>query len=92
MKEVTIRELEPGDKVLWGDRKEPLTVTDGEVHTSNDAEAIVVESQQGTTYVLIEQGQNIDPHLKRQVTVSPSHPSGVKSEGAASDLRRADDE
>lgn len=86
--EVTIRELEPGDRILWDDRSQPLEVQEDEVHFGNpniDREGVVAKSQQGTIYILYEDMVG-DPKVKRRVSRWPDE---YKSHGKAANLRRA---
>lgn len=91
--EVSVSGLEPGDRILWGDRKEPLEVQNANIHVSGVEGAVAreVKSQRGTTYCLIDNGYG-DPKVKKQMTPTPNHPSGEKSCGYADDLRRVEDD
>lgn len=50
-KEVKLTELEEGDQVLWGERKEPLTVT--QTVFKDGLQAVTLESNRGKSYTLI---------------------------------------
>lgn len=91
MTDVDVRDLEPGDKVLWGDRKEPLEVTDDpvEMNSAADLEAVMVKSNRGTTYVIHEAVIGT-PKVKRKTTMSKENPSGFTADGKGHDLRRVD--
>lgn len=91
---IDVDELSPGDEVLWGNRKQPLTVLGQEVNIAvnnpslkDKLTGVVVESQQGTTYIIHESLYG-RPKVKREVTPSADYPNGTVSEGFADDLRR----
>lgn len=50
-KEVNIIELQEDDQVLWGERKEPLTVT--QTVFKDGLQAVTLESNRGKSYTLI---------------------------------------
>lgn len=91
--EVTVRDLEEGDEILWGDRKESLTVQGHDVHIDSaaDLDGVSVESKRGTTYV-IHEAMYGDPKVKRQVTPDYNNPNGMASEGKARNLRKVNDD
>lgn len=49
-KQVNLTELEPGDKVLWGNRQEPMTVTN--VSFDGSLKFAELESNRGKGYML----------------------------------------
>lgn len=93
-----VRELEPGDKVLWGDRSVPLTVIEADVTVlgPSSRQARMVENQEqadGAKYVLVEQMTKHHPAKVRRVVVpSAMYPEGLHPQGYAEDLRRVVDD
>lgn len=93
---VDVDDLEPGDKVLWGDRKEPLEVQESNVNVSGavdegDISTRKVQSKRGTVYALIDDRFG-DLKVKRSVPVSDRHPSGLAPHEYAEDLRKVVEE
>lgn len=88
---VDVRDLEPGDRVLWGDRVEPLVVLDTDVRLTGPADlrGVRVESQRGTVYVIHETPLGF-LRVLRKVKLSPDNPNGLTSEARIQTLRRAD--
>lgn len=92
-----VRDLTPGDRVLWDDRRVPLTVIEADVTVQGPSsrQARMVENREqadGVRYVLVEQMTKHQPaKVRKVVTPSAQFPNGLQPMGLARDLRRVVD-
>lgn len=89
----TIHDLSVGDKVLWGDRSVPLTVTDiRSTQGVSDRTVVIVSNEvqsDGATYALVQEfTDGHRPKLRKEVTISPMYPNGYQPMGNAERLRK----
>ena len=82
---VEIKDLKPGDKILWDNRKEPATVLDEEWEITDEKLSIVgVETKRGTHYIIHD--DYLVPKLKRV-----NDDESLHSRGEIGDIRLVDE-
>ena len=93
MTDYVLDDVDDGDRVIWGDRSEALTVTATDSVHTNRGVAIEVTNENrenGATYQLYDNGFG-DPKVYKPVVPTPDNPRGMRWVEKAEDFRVLDD-